>query len=161
VEQQLTLALAITGKGSVESDIPGVDCAASCETEWDAGSAVSLEALPAEGQRFVRWSGSCTGSARCAVSLRAAASVGALFAPARFGLVLSVSGRGSVFGAGTPCRVTRCLRAATSYTALRLRAIPAAGWRLTGWSGACAGRTSTCTVPMTKATAVRARFVRR
>ena len=30
VAQQLSLALAITGKGSVESDIPGIDCAASC-----------------------------------------------------------------------------------------------------------------------------------
>ena len=161
VAQQLSLALAITGKGSVESDIPGIDCAASCLTDWDAGSTVSLEALPADGQRFVRWSGSCTGSVRCAVSLRAAASVGALFAPARFGLVLSVSGRGAVSGAGTPCRVARCLRTATSYAPLRLRAMPAAGWRLAGWSGVCAGRASTCTVPMTKATAVRARFVRR
>lgn len=161
VTQQLALALTVTGRGSVESDIPGVDCAASCTTEWDAGSAVSLEALPADGQRFVRWSGSCTGSGRCDVSLRAATSVGALFAPARLGLVISVSGRGAVSGAGAPCRVTRCPRAATSYTPLRLRARPAAGWRLAGWGGACTGRTSTCQVAMTKATAVRARFVRR
>jgi Divergent InlB B-repeat domain len=161
VNQQLRLALAITGKGSVESDVPGIDCAASCATEWDAGSAVSLEALPADGQRFVGWSGSCAGSSRCDVSLTAAASVGVLFAPARLGLVIAVSGGGAVSGAGTPCRVARCSRTATSYTPLRLRATPAAGWRLAGWSGACAGRTSTCTVPMRKATAVRARFVKR
>ena len=158
--QQLPLALAITGRGSVESDVPGLDCAASCTTEWDAGSVVSLEALPGGGQRFVRWSGACAGASRCEVSLKAATTVTALFAPERYGLVVSVTGRGTVSGAGAPCRAARCARSAGSYTPRRLRARPAAGWRLAGWGGACAGRGATCTVPMTRATAVRARFVR-
>ena len=160
VTQQVQLALAVTGKGSVESDVPGIDCAASCVTEWDAGSVVALEALPGGGQRFVRWTGACAGAVRCQVTLRAAASVAALFAASRYGLVVSVAGRGTVTGAGGACRAPRCARSVDSYTPLRLRARPAAGWRLAGWSGACAGRAATCTLPMTKATAVRARFVR-
>ena len=157
---QVRLALAITGKGSVESDVPGIDCTAACMTDWDAGSVVALEALPVKGQRFVRWTGSCAGASRCEVTLQAATSVAALFAPARYGLVVSVAGRGVVTGAGAPCRSSRCARSADSYTALLLQAKPAAGWRLAGWGGACAGRGATCSVPMTKATAVRARFVR-
>jgi len=160
VSQQIRLTLAIAGRGSVESDVPGVDCAASCGTDWDAGSVVALEPLAGTGQRFVRWSGACTGSDRCDVKLDAARSVAALFAPDRLGLVVAVSGRGKVTGAGAPCAASRCVRSARSYTPLRLRATPVKGWRLAGWSGACTGRAVTCTVPMTKAAAVRARFVR-
>ena len=160
VSQQIRLALAITGRGSVESDVPGVDCAASCGTDWDVGSVVALEPLPGDGQRFVRWSGACTGSERCAVTLDAARSVTALFAPERFGLVVTVAGKGKVTGAGAPCVSPRCARSGRSYTPVRLRATPANGWRLAGWSGGCTGRAATCSVPMTKATAVRARFVR-
>lgn len=160
VSQQIRLALAITGRGAVKSDLPGVDCGASCETDWDAGSVVALEPVPAGGQRFVRWSGACTGSARCEVKLDAARSVAALFAPERFGLVLSVAGKGKLTGVGAPCVSSRCARAARSYTPVPLHATPAEGWRLAAWAGACKGRAATCTVPMTKAAAVRARFVR-
>jgi Divergent InlB B-repeat domain len=160
VSQQVRLALAITGRGSVESDVPGMDCAASCATEWDAGSVVALEPLAAGGQRFVRWSGSCTGSDRCEVTLDAARSVSALFAPERFGLVVTLAGKGKVTGAGAPCISSRCARSGRSYTPVRLRATAAKGWRLAGWSGACAGRAATCSLPMTKAASVRARFVR-
>jgi hypothetical protein len=161
VNQHVPFTVAISGKGSVESDVPGVDCDASCTTDWDAGSVVSLEALAAEGQRFVRWSGPCTGSGTCEVTLAAAQSVGALFAPERYGLALSLTAKGAVSGAGSPCRVSRCQRSATSFAPLRLRATATAGWRFVGWTGGCAGPAATCTLPMTKATSVRARFVRR
>ena len=160
VTRQVPLTVGIAGPGSVESDIPGVECSATCTTEWDAGTSVSLEAFAGEGQRFVRWSGACTGTLRCEVALSAAASVGVLFAPARFGVVVSLAGRGAVTGAGAPCLVARCARQATSYTPLRLRATSAKGWRFAGWSGACSGRSAACTLPMTKASAVRARFLR-
>lgn len=160
LSQQVRLVLSIVGRGSVESDVPGLDCVASCGTDWDAGSVVSLEALPGEGQRFVRWSGACAGSERCEVTLDAARTVVALFAPERFGLILRLAGRGKVTGAGAPCAGPRCVRSSRSYTPVRLRATPARGWRLAGWGGACSGRASTCTVPMRKATVARARFVR-
>jgi hypothetical protein len=161
VTRQVSLRTAIVGTGTVESDVPGVDCAAGCATEWDAGSVVSLEALAGDGQRFVRWSGACTGSDRCAVTLSAAQSVTALFAPERYGLVISLAGNGSVSGAGATCRATRCQRSVTSYAPLRLRARPPAGWRFAGWGGGCRGVGAVCTVQMTKATSVKARFVRR
>jgi Divergent InlB B-repeat domain len=161
VGQQVQFTVAITGKGNVGSAVPGIDCDASCSTDWDTGSVVSLDARAAEGQRFVRWSGSCTGSGACEVTLAAAMTVGALFAPERYGLLLSLTGKGTVSGAGSPCRVSRCQRSATSFSPLRLQATAAAGWRFVGWNGGCVGRVATCTVPMTKATSVRARFVRR
>lgn len=159
VTRQVRLTLTVSGRGSVESDLPGLDCAARCVTDWDEGAAVTLEALSGAGQRFVRWSGACSGADSCTVTLAAAQAVTALFAPERFGLVLSVSGKGAVAGAGARCSVARCARSLTSHVTRTLRAAPARGWRFAGWSGGCTGRAATCRVPMTKATAVRARFV--
>jgi hypothetical protein len=42
-----------------------------------------------------------------------------------------------------------------------LRAVAASGWRLKGWTGGCRASAPNCTVPMSKATSVRATFVRR
>lgn len=161
VTRQISLATTIAGRGSVESDIPGIDCSVSCVTQWDAGAVVSLEALAAEGQRFVRWSGGCSGAGVCDLTLAASQSVTALFAPERFGLVIMLTGQGSVSGAGAACRVARCARNVASYAPVRLRARSRTGWRFAGWSGGCRGAAATCTVPMTKTTSVRARFVKR
>jgi len=161
VTRQVRLALTIAGGGSVESDVPGLDCTATCATDWDQGTAVVLDALPAAGQRFVRWSGACTGSDSCSVTLGAAQSVAALFAPERFPLTVVVAGRGAVSGGSLRCTLARCVRAAPSYTTVRLAATAAKGWRFAGWTGACTRRSGACTVPMTKATSVRARFVKR
>lgn len=161
VTRQVALTLALAGRGSVVSDVPGVSCAAGCVTEWDAGSIVSLVPQAADGQRFVRWAGACSGSDACSVTLESSQTVSALFAAARFGLVLSVNGRGSVSGLGAPCRLTRCRRSAESFTPVRLRATAAPGWRFVGWGGACSGRRATCVVPMTRAASVRARFAAR
>ena len=76
-------------------------------------------------------------------------------------LGLVVTGRGGILGAGPACRTVRCARGVPSQLARTLRATPASGWRFAGWSGACRGRAATCTVAVTTATAVRARFVRR
>ena len=161
VTRQVALSTAIIGRGTVESDVPGLDCASACMTEWDTGSVVSLEASAGDGQRFVRWTGACSGTDDCELTLSAAQAVTALFAPERFGLVISLAGRGTITGAGAACRVTRCQRSATSYAPLRLRARAPLGWRFAGWSGGCRGVAAVCTVQMTKATAVRARFVKR
>jgi hypothetical protein len=85
----------------------------------------------------------------------------ALFAPERFPLTVVVAGRGAVSGGSLRCTVARCVRAAPSYTTVRLVATAAKGWRFAGWAGACTRRSGACTVPMTKATSVRARFVKR
>ena len=161
VTRQISLTTAIAGRGSVESNVPGIDCSASCVTQWDAGAVVSLDALAAEGQRFVRWSGGCSGAGDCELTLAGSQTVTALFAPERLGLVITLSGRGAVSGAGAACRVARCARSVVSYAPLRLRAASRVGWRFAGWSGGCRGVAAVCTMPMTKSTSVRARFVKR
>ena len=55
--------VSFSGAGAVTSDLPGVECTASCTTQWDAGSVVQLEAAAAAADRFVRWTGACNGRA--------------------------------------------------------------------------------------------------
>jgi hypothetical protein len=161
LDEQTPLALTVRGRGTVVSDVPGLTCAASCRTEWNPGTSLVLTATPAVGQRFVRWTGACTDEASdCGTTLDRPAFLTAFFAPARFRLTVAVAGGGRVNGAGAACALARCVRNVTSHRGLTLRATPAKGWRLRGWSGACRGAKPTCRVPMTQASSVRARFVR-
>jgi hypothetical protein len=156
------LSVVINGAGTVTSDVPGIACTSSCESDWDASQPVTLTALAGPGMRFVRWSGGCTGTVVCTVGLASATTVTALFAPATFPLTISVTGRGSVrtSSSAVPC-TARCQLAVMSYRAVSLRAAAVAGWRFARWAGACRGTRTTCALPMTSAEAARAVFARR
>jgi hypothetical protein len=162
LNSQVRLALELTGSGTVASNIPGLACTASCTSDWNGGTKVTLTAAPAKGQRFVRWSGACSGSAPCTVDLAQAETVNAFFARATFPLSVAKTGKGTVRGArgAISCGGT-CRSAVTSYAPLTLAAIAAKGWGFRSWSGACRGTKPSCTVPMTAPSTARAIFVRR
>ena len=76
---QLTVSLAGSGKGTVTSSPAGINCGSSCSANFNSGTSVSLTASPAAGSSFAGWSGACTGTGACSVSLSAATSVTATF----------------------------------------------------------------------------------
>jgi hypothetical protein len=162
LDRQSSLALTISGTGQVEADVPGLLCSRTCSTTWNTGTRLALTPAPASNAKFVRWSGACAGSAQCLVTVGEAGSVSALFAPLSYRLVVRVTGKGSVRGArgGILCP-GRCASPATSHRPLVLRASPARGWRLRGWTGACRGKSTVCTLPMTGNTTAQAVFTRR
>jgi Divergent InlB B-repeat domain len=161
LDSQTPLALTVSGTGTVTADVPGLQCSASCSTTWNSGQALNLTATHGAGMRFVRWSGACSGSAACSVTVTPGAQVSALFAPAVFRLTVSLAGKGTVRSSreGISCR-PRCSAAFASFTPVKLTAKPAKGWKLRGWSGACRGARTTCTVPMSAVTRARATFAR-
>jgi hypothetical protein len=75
----LTVTKAGTGSGTVTSSPAGVSCGATCSASFGDGSAVTLTATATTGSVFAGWSGSCTGTATCAVTMSAARSVTATF----------------------------------------------------------------------------------
>ncbi len=159
---QSHLSVVIQGVGTVTSDVPGIACTASCESDWDANQPVGLAAVAGPGMRFVRWSGGCTSTFECTVSLASATSVTALFAPATFPLTISVTGRGGVRTSSSAVACSsRCRQAVVSYTPISLRAVPTVGWRFSRWAGACKGTRLTCSLPLTSSAAARAVFVKR
>jgi Divergent InlB B-repeat domain len=161
-EPQAHLAIAIAGSGSVTSDLPGVVCTVSCASDWDGGESPTLSAAPAAGMRFVRWGGACSGSVACRPAMAPATNVTALFAPRTYQVTVGILGRGNVLTSAVPHRCQRrCRLDVTSYQALSLRAVAAAGWRFTRWTGTCRGARPTCRLPMTSSAAATAVFAKR
>ena len=77
----------------------------------------------------------------------------------RLNVVLTGGGQGSV--ASDPIGIlcgSWCNWNFTKGTRVRLTAIPLNGSRFTGWSGACSGKKTSCTVKLGKARTVKARF---
>ena len=79
VNRALTVAKAGDGAGTVTSSPAGIDCGATCTASITDGTAVTLTAIPATGSTFTGWSGDCSGSSTCVVTMSAAKSVTATF----------------------------------------------------------------------------------
>ena len=89
------LTVSQTGQGIVTSAPSGIACGSACEAEYEEGTNVSLSATPAIGSEFKGWSGTCTGTGACEVTMSAARSVGAEFAPVpKFKLTVADTGSG-------------------------------------------------------------------
>jgi predicted outer membrane repeat protein len=80
----LSVSLAGTGGGSVNSTPPGIDCATGsaatgCTADFDHGTMVSLTAAADSGSTFSGWDGACTSSGDCEVTMTEPISVTAAF----------------------------------------------------------------------------------
>ncbi len=156
----LTLAKAGNGSGSVSSTPAGITCGATCSASYTSGTSVTLSATPAAGSVFTGWSGACTGTASCVVTMSAAQSVTATFTLQTFNLTLTKAGAGSGTVTSSPAGVncgTTCSASFNNGTSVTLTATAAAGSTFAGWSGACTG-TGSCVVTMTSAQSVTATF---
>jgi hypothetical protein len=161
LDRQTPLTLTIAGPGRIVADVPGLDCNQSCATTWNAGTRLTLTPQPGPNAKLVRWSGACAGASQCALVVGQGSSATAFFAPVTYRLAVRVAGRGAVRSStGSIACPGRCASAVPSYRPLLLRATPAKGWRLRGWSGACRGKKPTCTLPMNAGAQARATFVR-
>ncbi len=79
IKRTLTVAKSGKGTGSVTSSPAGINCGATCSTTYDHGTVVTLTATPAATSSFTGWSGACTGTGTCTVTMDAARSVTASF----------------------------------------------------------------------------------
>ncbi|MCU1349994.1 MAG: hypothetical protein JWO56_3024 [Acidobacteria bacterium] len=133
--------------------VPSVPPVPPALQSYGEGTVVKLIATPASGSTFTGWSGGCSGtSTTCTVTMHSNQSVTASFGIlSGFTLTTSTAGTGS--GVIMP--------AGGSYpkdTVVTLTATAAAGSAFSGWSGACAGTTSTCAVVMNADKSVTAVF---
>jgi len=69
------------GSGGITSSPAGIECGASCSSGFDQGAKVTLSAEPSPGSEFAGWSGACSGTGACRVTLSADTAVGARFEP--------------------------------------------------------------------------------
>ena len=73
----LTVSKSGTGSGTVTGT--GISCGTDCSETVNSGTSVTLTASAAIGSTFSGWSGACTGTGSCTVSMTAAKSVTATF----------------------------------------------------------------------------------
>jgi len=76
---RLTMTPAGDGAGRITSSPDGFNCSVACSAPLAAGAALTLHAIPDSNSDFLGWSGGCSGTADCAVTMDAAKSVTALF----------------------------------------------------------------------------------
>ncbi len=159
---KLSVSLAGTGVGAVISSPTGINCGSTCSATFDQNTSVTLTASPASGSAFAGWSGACSGTGKCTVTLTNSTAVTATFNLLTSAETLSVTLAGSGLGtvtsapAGINCGST-CSATFNADTSVTLTAAPASGSSFAGWSGACSG-TSVCTIVLTENTNVTATF---
>jgi sugar lactone lactonase YvrE len=158
--EQFSLSVTIVGDGSVTSTPSGIDCPGSCSVDFDSGTQVTLTAVPSNGQVFHSWSGDCTGSGPCTITMDGHHSVTAAFEPSanEQPLTITVVGDGAVTSdpPGIDC-VPTCSAMFTQGTQVALTPSPGIGYEFTGWSGDCSG-TDSCLVTMDAPRSVTAIF---
>jgi PASTA domain/Divergent InlB B-repeat domain len=162
VPETLTVSRAGAGSGSVTSNPTGLNCGASCSSVFSYGTSVALTATPAAGSGFTGWSGDCSGTGTCIVSMTQARSVTATFSFLPVTLTVSKSGTGSGTVNSNPLGISCgsiCSRNFLYGTSVALVAAPASGSIFSGWSGACSGSGS-CQVAMSQARSVTVEFTR-
>jgi hypothetical protein len=140
--------------------LPGIDCGATCSASFDAGTVVALTPTPNATSTFTGWSGACSGTGPCAVTMDAAKSVTATFTTIQYALSVSKTGTGGGTVASSPAGITcgaTCSALFDTGTVVTLTATPDGASTFAGWSGACTG-TGSCIVTMDAAKAVTATF---
>ncbi len=78
-EFSLSLGKSGTGLGTVTSSPSGITCGSDCSETYASGTSVTLTPYTAAGTTFGGWSGACTGTGACTVSMSEARSVTAAF----------------------------------------------------------------------------------
>jgi hypothetical protein len=154
---QWPLTVSIAGAGTVASALPGIACPAACSIPWDDGSVVTLSEQPGPGVRFAGWSGACSGTGSCDVTMDQAKNVQARFGPAT---VLTVHLKGSGTVTSTPTGIACPPVCSTEFdpgVVVRLTAKAKRGAKFTGWTSACSGKAA-CTVRLARSRTVNATF---
>src|SRR4029450_2535661 len=75
----LTVGKAGTGGGTVMSSPAGIDCGSGCTPTYSSGTGVTLTPAAGGCSTFAGWSGACSGTGTCNVSMTTARSVTATF----------------------------------------------------------------------------------
>ena len=145
----LTVTRMGDGGGYVASTTSSFQCGEMCsnaylKSVYGNNWPVTLRATPFAGSIFTGWSGSCSGTGVCKLTMSKSYWVGATFERAG-GIVLQKTGPGkgtiSSTPAGVVCPVTSV--SCTSWhrfgSVLTLTARASTGSRFVGWAGACSG----------------------
>ena len=152
-----SLSVTVTGSGTVTSSPAGITCPGTCVASFPVGTAVTLTATPGTGS-FTGWSGACTGSGTCKLTLNTDQAVTATFGTEPT-LTLTVVGSGTVTSspAGIACPGT-CVASFAVGTKVVLTPKAATDSAFISWTGGGCTGTGACTITLNSNQAVTANF---
>lgn len=154
----LTISGAGSGNGKVTGG--GIDCAitagstnGTCEISVSSGTVVDLTANVSGTNAFTGWSGACSGTGTCSLTVNSDVTVIASFSPIYTVTVDGAgTGTGTITGGGLSCTSTggvmsgTCQIAVVADDVVTLSAAPLGGHSFDGWSGDCTGANCMLTV---------------
>jgi hypothetical protein len=118
------LTVSVTGGGTITSNPSEIDCSTMCGASYGGGTQVTLSATPGSGWVFSGWSGACSGTGSCVVTMSAAESVTAMFTNPQALTRTFVSSAGVD---SNPCTIAApCASFAHAYTLTQSKGIIAA-----------------------------------
>ena len=148
--------------GQITSSPAGIDCGLDCFEKYSQGTAVTLTAISSAQATFNGWSGACSGKdPRCVITINQATEVTANFIGQTVNLSVTKSGTGFGKITSSPTGIdcgTDCSEPIVLDTEVVLNAKAATGSTFSGWSGACSGSNYSCTIKLSEAKTVGARF---
>lgn len=160
--ENYTLSVSKVGSGTVSSSPAGIDCGSTCSASYAGGTPVSLTATPSAGYAFTSWSGACTGSQACSVTMNSNQSVTANFA-LDTSKIISIgkigTGDGTVTRSGGNLNCgSICSESLQQGATINLSATAATGSTFVGWSGGTCSGTGSCAFTLNSNTTVNATF---
>jgi List-Bact-rpt repeat protein len=140
------------GSGTVTSSLAGINCGATCVSQFQEGTTVSLNAAADAGSVFAGWSGACSGTAACFVNDNATVAARFNVAASTNRLTVTVGGSGIGIVTSNPSGIScpgTCAAQFATGTNVTLTATPTSESTFNGFSGAgCSGPGSSCAVAM-------------
>lgn len=156
---QLSVIPPASGTGSVTSTPSGIDCPTTCSAAFPQSTQVKLSAAPEKNYFFDGWSGACSGTALCTVSMTGTEKVSATFDPGEV-LTVSITGTGAGNVTSTPSGISCpaiCSFTFPPNTAVTLSETPDSNDAFLSWAGACTG-SANCRVTLDASMSITANF---
>lgn len=100
---QLTVTVDIPAGGLITSAPVGINCGSTCTKTYNSGTTVTLTAAAAIGYNFTGWTGICTGTSTCTITMDSPKTVTAGFIKKTYTITAAADdyGKGSITPAGS------------------------------------------------------------
>ena len=159
--RHLTVSKLGAGSGIVTSSPTGISCGATCTAEFKEGTEVLLTAEADKGSTFSGWSGACSGTGTCKVTMSEPREVTATFAPEQHQLTVVRKGAGSDGVTSSPPGIScgeTCSASFDHGTVVTLTEVVKSGTVFLDWAGCDSEFEGKCIVTMSEAKSVTALF---